>query len=480
MQENKTTTVSNENAILFAVCVAQFLTPFMMSSVGVALPAIGREFAATAVQIGLIETVYVLGTCLFLLPSGRFGDIYGRKKVFVTGFVVFTAATALAANTASINALILMRFLQGVGSALVSGAGLAIVTSVFPAHKRGRILGIVVACVYCGLSFGPTTSGLIISHFGWRWIFYVTVPVQLVALCITLIKLKGEWADARGEAFDWMGSVIYIVALFFLIYGAARLEADAWGKIHMLAGGAGIGVFLIVEYYCSSPVLDVSLLVSNKVFAFSNIATMINYAASFGVIFFFSLYLQVVKGLSPQHTGWILVCQPVVQAVLSPIAGRLADKISPAIIATAGMIITAIGLAVAASVDRFTGIPLIIGMLFLLGTGFAFFSSPNMTTVMGSVHPRHYGIASSFVSTMRTMGMLSSMTIITIIFSVNMGQQPVSAQSQELFLYCMHYAFLIFCGLSVAGILFSTVRMKKSETETIKPLTAASSQQHGR
>ena len=455
-----TTNKVSEASVLFVVCVAQFLMPFMMSSVGVALPAISHEFSATAVQLGMIETVYVLGACLFLLPAGRMGDIRGRKKVFITGFVVFTIATAGAANAGSTSMLIVMRFFQGVGSAMVNASGFAIITSVFPPARRGQVMGIVVASVYLGLSLGPTTGGFIVSHLGWRWIFNLTVVIQLSALAIAVLKLKGEWAEAKGEAFDWAGTLIYIISLFCLIYGASRLETAPSAKYFMGTGAAGLIFFFFWEHRSASPLLDVRLLMSNRIFAFSNIATLINYAASFGVTFFFSLYLQVVKGMSPQHTGLILICQPAVQAVLSPLAGRLADKSVPARIATAGMLITAMGLGIAASVDQATAMGTIIFMLVLLGVGFALFSSPNMTSIMGSVQPRHYGIASSLASTMRTMGMLSSMTIITLIFSVNMGDQSVSRETQGLFLGSMHLSFLIFCGLSLAGILFSTARLK--------------------
>jgi MFS family permease len=166
----------------------------------------------------------------------------------------------------------------------------------------------------------------------------------------------------------------------------------------------------------------------------------------------------VVKGISPHHTGLILICQPIVQAILSPVAGRIADKKSPSLIATIGMIITAAGLFVAALVNKDTGLPIILIMLVLLGIGFAFFASPNMTTVMSSVHPRHYGIASSLVSTMRTVGMLFCMTIITSILSWKMGEKAVSVETQDMFLYCMHFSFLIFSGMSVVGIIFSMAR----------------------
>jgi EmrB/QacA subfamily drug resistance transporter len=458
MTENNTQRTPDQKAVLLSICISQFLTPFMVSSVGIALPTIGNEFSASAVHLGLIEMLFVLGSSLFLLPAGRVGDIYGRKRMYIIGFGIFSLTTLMAAGAWSINSFIIIRFLQGGSSAFVLSSGLAILTSIFPSDKRGQVLGISVACVYCGLSFGPTVGGLMISHIGWRWIFATTVPFQIVAILLAMKRIKGEWRDAKGERFDLTGTAIYIFALSFLIFGASKLETNPFAQYFMIAGGAGILIFLYAEYHIKSPLLDVGLLISNRVFTFSNIATLINYAASFGVSFFFSLYLQIVKGVSPQHAGLILICQPVVQAILSPIAGRIADKKSPSFIATIGMIITAIGLGLAAMVDKDTGLPLIIIMLVLLGNGFAFFASPNMTTVMSSVEPKHYGIASSLVSTMRTVGMLFCMTIITYILSWKMGDHAVSVETQDMFLYCMHFSFLIFSGMSVVGIIFSMAR----------------------
>lgn len=458
MTENNAPLTPDQKTVLTSICIAQFLTPFMVSSVGIALPTIGREFSASAVHLGLIEMLFVLGNSLFLLPAGRIGDIYGRKKMFILGFIIFALTTLFAAGAWSIYAIFMMRFLQGASSAFVLSSGLAILTSIFPSEKRGQVMGITVACVYCGLSFGPTVGGFIISHMGWRWIFAVTVPFQFVAIILSMKRIRGEWADSKGEKFDLIGTAIYMFSLSLLIYGASKLETNPFALYYIIVGSIGIGIFLFAEYRIDSPVLDVGLLISNRVFTLSNIATLINYSASFGVSFFFSLYLQVVKGISPQHTGLILICQPVVQAILSPIAGRLADKKSPSLIATIGMILTAAGLGVAAMVHRDTGLPLIFLMLILLGNGFAFFASPNMTTIMSSVQPRHYGIASSMVSTMRTVGMLFCMTIITYILSWKMGEREVSVQTQDMFLYCMHFSFLLFSGLSVVGIIFSTAR----------------------
>jgi EmrB/QacA subfamily drug resistance transporter len=458
-------------ATLFVVSAVQFLTPFMLSAVGVALPAIGREFSASAVQLGLVETVYIFAFSLFLIPAGRLGDIYGRKRIFTIGIVVFTAGTVLISLAFSIKSFIVFRFFQGCGGAMISGTSVAILSSVFPAARRGRAMGVIVGCIYLGLSLGPVLSGFMVTHLGWRWIFYLGVLVELLCLLLTVLKLKGEWADARGERFDFVGTLLFVVSLFSLIYGTLNQKEGGIYLVLIASGALGLLIFLVFEYRCSSPILDVGLVIRNRVFAFSNLATLINYAASYGIAFFFSLYLQVVRGYTPEGAGLILIIQPVFQTALSPVFGRLADRVSPAGLATSGMAVCTLSLGLASRFHAGTPMNGVMGMLALMGVGFSLFSSPNTITVMGSVPPKSYGIASSFLATMRTMGMLCSMTIITMVFNQIMGDHPVSAKTQVSFLASMHRCMMIFCLLCVAGVFCSMVRLKKKATleELVNP-----------
>ncbi len=451
-------------ATLVVVCVVQFLTPFMMSGVGVALPTIGRFYAATAVELGLVETVFVLAVSLLLLPAGQLSDIFGRKKIFLWGILLFVFSSLIAPFSRTVEFFILARFFQGCGAAMITGTSLAILSSVFPPEKRGKAMGIVVGSVYLGVSAGPVLGGALITWAGWQWIFFTGAAIGILALFLTLLKLKDEWIESAGQPFDLEGSAIYVLSLFFLIFGMVNLSSGMIYKIMAVTGSLGLIGFAFHQYRKKFPILDVRLIASNRVFGFSNIATFINYAASFGLTFFFSLYLQYVKGLPPQTTGVILVSQPVLQVVLSPVSGALAEKISPAKLSTAGMAICAGGLALGSTVDASTGYFLIVSILAVMGLGFALFSTPNMLTVMGSVEPRSYGIASSLVSTMRTIGMLASMTIATLVFSFHMGDTAVEPETFRHFLTAMHQAFLIFSGLSILGIFFSMARVRDKQT----------------
>lgn len=440
---------------LFVLSAVQFLSPFMLSAVGVALPSIGEEFQAGALQLGLVEMVFILAYALVMLPAGRMADIHGRKKVFILGIVFFIAATLLLGLSPDINLFIILRFIQGIGAALINATGMAILSSLFPPEKRGLAMGIVVAAVYLGLSTGPTLAGVVITHLGWRWVFFMALPLEVAALILTFSHLKGEWQPARGKPFDWSGSLIYMAALFALICGVTRLGDGLLYSGMLGAGILGLITFFRYESRLVSPILDTELLRTNRIFVMNNLATLINYAASFGATFFFSLYLQQIRGFSPLYTGLILMIQPLIQALLSPVAGRLSDSGCPNRIASLGMGTCALALGLSATIGANTSLVQICAVLVLLGFGFALFSSPNGIVVMGSVAPAHYGFAASYLSTMRTTGMLMSMTLITLILGLFMGKTPVTPQTADAFLASMQTGFLIFTAIGIVGVLCS-------------------------
>ncbi|MCG8529060.1 MAG: MFS transporter [Desulfovibrionales bacterium] len=448
-------------AATFIVSVVQFLLPFMASAVGVALPTIGKELSAGAFELGLVEMAYILSGGFLMLPAGRFGDIHGRKKIFCIGLVVFTLATLLIGFAPSMGILIALRVLQGSGSALVATNSVAIISAVIPPESRGKAMGIIAAAVYLGLSASPTLTGFVIEYGSWRWVFWGTLPLELAALWLTFTKLHGEWASAKGEAFDWAGSALYIAAIIMAMTGVTHLNDQMAYKILFLCGILALGLFIMWEAKTPTPILDIHLLQSNMLFSLSNLVLLINYAASFGVTFFFSLYLQQVKGISPQYAGMILVIQPAIMAVLSPTAGILADKIQPRKLATGGMFLCTLALATCATITATTPITELMAILVLLGLGFSFFSSPNLTSIMNSVEPPHYGIAASLSATMRTLGMLTAMACISFILSLFMGRLSVT-DSPEAFVSAMQTGFTVFTIVSAVGVVCSAYTIKIS------------------
>ena len=358
--------------------------------------------------------------------------------------------------------LIIFRLFQGIGSAMIFGTGIALLTSIFSAQERGKILGINVAAVYLGLSVGPFLGGFLTLHFGWRSIFLVNIPLGVMIVAFTSLKLKGEWAEAKGEKFDLTGSIIYCLSLIAIIYGFSGFSqlGAMLSALLMLLGVLGIFVFVRWELYVKSPVLDISLFRGNRSFAFSNLAALINYSATFAITFFLSLYLQYIKKLNPQHAGLILIFQPVVMAISSPFAGKLSDRIEPQIVASMGMALTAVGLFLFAFLHTNTTLGFIITDLILIGLSFALFSSPNTNAVMSSVEKRFYGVASGTLGTMRLTGQMFSMGIALLIFAIYIGHTQITPESYPLFMKSTRSAFIFFGILCSAGVLASLARGK--------------------
>lgn len=448
---------AQQKSALLVATVTSFMGPFMISSVNVALPAIQAEFAVDAVMLAWISTAYLLATAVLLVPIGKIADIYGRNKVFTAGLILYSLSTFLSVLAGSVEMLIFLRIFQGFGAAMFVTTGMAILISVFPPHRRGRAIGFYVAAVYIGLSVGPFAGGVLTQHFGWRSIFWVAAPIGAVSVYITLRYLTGEWADAGGEKLDMRGSLLYVVAIFTLVYGAARLPSGA-AALLLAVGFTCLAFFIRYETRIANPVFEIRLFRHNRLFAFSSLAALINYSATFATTFLVSLYLQYIKGMTPQSAGTVLMAQPVVMALLSPLAGRLSDRIEPRLIASAGMAITSLGLLFFIFITKGTPAGLVIGNLALLGLGFALFSSPNMSAIMGAVDRKYYGIASGAVATMRLLGQMTSMATATVIFAVVIGRSPITPANYDLFLHSVRITFAVFAILCSAGVFFSMMR----------------------
>jgi EmrB/QacA subfamily drug resistance transporter len=412
-----------------------------------------------AILLSWVTTAYLLSTAMFLVPFGKIADIYGRKRIFTYGIVTFTVASVGSSISNSATMLICFRILQGIGAAATYCVGAAILTSVFPSRELGKVFGINLAAVYLGNSVGPFLGGFLTDHLSWRSIFFVNVLLGLVIIFFVFRKLKGEWQEAREEKFDLTGSIIYSITLLLIMYGFSQLSTvrGAW---FILPGALGILAFIKWETKIESPVLDINLFRNNRVFALSNLAALINYSATFAVTFLLSLYLQYIKALTAEKAGLILLSQPIVQTFLSPFAGRLSDRIEPRIVASIGMALTAAGLFLFIFLNEKTTIEFIVASLILLGFGFALFSSPNTNAVMSSVENRFYGVASGTIGTMRMMGMVLSMGMTVLIFSIVIGKVRITPEYYPLFLRCTKIAFTFFTVLCLGGTLASLARGK--------------------
>ncbi len=451
---------TDKGIVLFIAALAGFLTPFDGSAVNIALPVMAAEFHLDAITLSWITTAYLLTSAVFLVPFGRIADIYGRKRIFLYGIAIFTGASLVMTMVSFPEMLIAIRLIQGFGGAMIFGTALAILSSVFSPGERGRALGIYIMAVYLGLTMGPFLGGILTGYLGWRSIFLVNVPLGILACLLILWRLRGEWAECQGERFDLKGSVLYACSLVAVMLGLSTVP-DLKGVL-LLSVGIVIGViFVLYELRVPLPVLDLSLFTKNRVFAFSNLAALISYCATYAVTFLLSLDLQLTRGFSPEQAGGILIVLPAVQALLSPVAGRLSDRIDSQVLASIGIALTAVGMFPLVFISESTPIWYLVACLVVLGAGFGIFSSPNINAIMSSVEKRYLGVASGMNGTVRLVGQMLSMGIVMMLFSLFIGPVMITPEYFPEFLQSLHYAFLIFSLLSLVGVVASLMRGKR-------------------
>ncbi|MDY9919108.1 drug resistance transporter [Proteiniphilum saccharofermentans] len=452
-------------SILLVVAVTSFMGTFLVSAVNIALPTIEKDLALNAIELSWIITAFILAMALFMLPSGSWGDRSDNRRLFKLGLILFTISSGICYVAPDGHWLVAARFLQGIGAAFTGTTGQAILVSSFPAERRGQVLGISVASVYGGLALGPLIGGFITLHIGWRSLFLIAALFGLLTILISYLFLKSEKhksVPAKGR--DKIGTLLFMTGLAALVYGSSLIpSAVGWG----LMSGAVILLLLFWRYESriTSPMLDTKLFSHNRLFTYSSLSALINYTSTFAIVFFLSLYLQKVQGLSPRDAGAVIVAQPAMMALFSPIVGRLSDKIQPRYFATTGMAMCTTGLGMLAFLGPATAIWIIVTILIWVGLGFALFSSPNMNTIMSSVERRQYGQASGLASSMRVFGQIISMSIVTLIFSLLFGSRSIEEVPNPVFLQAMRWGFIIFTLIGLPGIYFSFNRgnLKRKE-----------------
>ncbi|MEN6554266.1 MAG: MFS transporter [Methanobacterium sp.] len=448
----------NKTMVLLIATLASFLTPFMGTSLIIALPTIANELAVNAILLSWISTAYILTGAMFAVPFGKIADVYGMKKIFTYGIIILTVSTFLAAVSPSAEFLIVTRAFQGISSAMIMVTGLAMITSVFPPQERGRAIGINLTVGYAGLVMGPVLGGFLTQYLGWRSIFYLIVPFGLLVMVLIFWKMKGnEWAECKGEKLDRWGTLLYIIMLALVLIGFSTITGTL-GMIMVILGIISFIIFIMWELKVKNPVLEVKLFFKNKKFAFSNLATFISYISTFAVSFLLSLYLQFIKGFDPRAAGLILVVQTIFMVILSPAAGRLSDKFDPGKLASLGMGIITIGLLILALITAETSLYIIILALAIIGIGIGIFSAPNANSIMGSVEKKYMGVSSAILSTMRILGQTFGMGLILVIFAVYIGAVQFSPQNYPELLMSIKITFTISVVLSLIAVFASLAR----------------------
>ena len=443
--------------VLATIGVGTFMSALDGSVVNTLLPVLARDLHETVAGIEWVSTVYLLVVSGLLLGVGRAGDLYGNKRMYVAGFVVFVLGSALCGLAPTSTALIALRGVQAIGAAMLFANSPAILTKTFPPQMRGKALGALGTFTYLGLTVGPSLGGWLAGTFGWRSVFYINVPIGGLALLLSLKFVPHDRPEGRAERFDYSGAALFLIGLVAILYALNEGHLEGWTSPKILSLFAFslmvLALFVYVEQRSTSPMLDLSLF-DNRVFSATTTSALLNYCCVYSVIFVLPFLLIQGRGLTPQHTGVVLTAQPIVMAIVAPISGAMSDKVGSRIPATLGMLILTAGLVfLAVSVDH-AGLWTIAAALGLIGLGVGTFVSPNNSALMGAAPRGRQGIASGVLATARNAGMVMGVgisgAVLTTVMTTSSGQHPLADGVRA--------ALFVAAGLSTVGAVTSMIR----------------------
>lgn len=440
--------------VLLAVGIGTFMSALDGSVVNIILPVVSRDFHSDVATIEWVVTIYLLVVSGLLLSFGRLGDLRGNKSIYVAGFVIFIVGSALCGIAPTEFLLVAARALQALGAAMLFSNSPAILTKNFPVAQRGQALGMQGTMTYLGLTIGPSLGGWLTTQFGWRAVFYINVPVGLLALFLSQRVIPVEPPNPQTERFDVIGAATFMVGLVLLLL--ALNQGHEWGwtspviltllviAISVLAG------FIVLETRVASPMLDLSLF-GRRLFSASVASAMLNYIALYSVLFLMPFYLIQGRGLNAAQAGLLLTAQPLIMAIAAPISGTLSDRIGARVLSTTGMAIMACGLFLLSRLDASSPQSQIAFALAITGLGTGMFVSPNNSALMGSAPRNRQGIAAGILASARNVGMVLGVGLAGAIFTT------VFAQANDLF-SAVSAGFVTGAVVAMLGIVTSIVR----------------------
>jgi EmrB/QacA subfamily drug resistance transporter len=448
---------------LSVTCLGTFMANLDLTIVVIGLPTILQQLHATLVHGIWIITGYTLMMTILLVLLGRLADLYGRVRLYNFGFAIFTVGSLLCALSKTGAELVVFRFLQGAGAALLYANGGAIITDAFPAGELGMGLGINVMAVNLGAIAGYTLGGVMITYFGWQSIFWLNIPIGIFGTIWGYLNLKEISRKPVGQKFDFAGSILYCVGLATILLALTIGDPLSVRNLVILGVGAAFFVAVIfVELRQKFPTLDLTLFKIRQ-FALGNIAGFLNAIAFSCGPFLRSLYLQLILGYSPAKTGLLLIPMEIIIFAISPLSGKLSDKYGAKVLSCLGLFLNASALFWFASFSKGSSYGAVLGSLVLFGFGMALFFPPNSSAVMGSVSPEKRGIANGIRMTLNQTGNVFSVPFSLLLMTLVMpyaklsqivgSSQLLSSNEGPIFLKAIDHACFILGIITLFAII---------------------------
>lgn len=444
--------------MMIALCFCSFLSAFMVSGVGAILPTLGRALSASAANLSLVSAIYVLSLTIFNVVAAQLIARFGQRRVFLGGFALFLTMCTSLALSPNVQAVWVQRFVQGAGAAMVATSSITLMLSAAPRNMQGRFMGLLTAATYLGIALGPLVGGGIATLFGWRWLFAGLVPLGLGAWVVLFRSVKVEWTPNK-RGMDYPGILLLGLALLVLTMGASNIGRNAYAGYLLGAGGVGLLLFCAVEAKVRYPVVDVRFIVKHPPLILGLFAAFVNFGATNGLLFYYMLYLQQLRFLSPFQAGAFVAMQSVVQSLLSPLGGKLCDRFGPDPVAAAGLGFAGLGIYLSSGLNMETPLYYVAACQCVIGVGLALFAGPNTISIVRSVDSKHMAEASGLANTLRNMGALFSLIVVSATMTRFLGENGASPEFAEEFLKGMRLDLLLFSALNILGLLLVSLRI---------------------
>ena len=444
--------------VLIAVGTGTFMAALDVSVVNIILPVLKKTFNSDVASIEWVVTVYLLTISSLLLAFGRLGDIKGHKRIYQLGFVLFIASSILCGLAWSATSLTVFRGFQAIGGAMLASNSPAIVTANFSAEERGRAFGLVSTMTYLGLTVGPSLGGWLTQTFGWQTIFYINIPVGLLALTLSTIYIPKDAPADNSKRFDLPGSVVFMAGLTALMLGLNKGAEWGWGSPAVLglliSALLLLAFFIWIELRSPAPMLDLSLF-RIPLFSTSTASAVLNYISVYSIVFLLPFYLIQGRGLNPATAGLVMTAQPIMMAISAPISGALSDRFGSRGMGMIGMSILTAGLLTLSFIRLESGLWLVVMGLILAGLGTGIFISPNTSALMGAAPKARQGIASGVLAVARNFGMVLGIGLAGAILTTHLAAGTADALFKGVGM-----GFLAAAGVAALGVVTSASKEK--------------------